>query len=158
MSASKNNNLEMQELYQEVILDHNRHPKNFKKLDDFTFHIEGNNPFCGDHYEVYIKLNESKDVIQEITYEGQGCAISKASGSIMTEILTGKNITEVENLFDLFHKLITNKLNPEENNELGKLKVFSNVKNYPSRIKCAILCWHTMHSALKGLNKPVTTE
>jgi nitrogen fixation protein NifU and related proteins len=148
----------LRELYQEVILDHNKSPRNFRKMENATRHIEGYNPLCGDHYTIYVKLDG--DVIQDVSFEGAGCAISKASASVMSSMLKGKSKSEAEALFQNFHQLVQGKLNPEENfEELGKLAAFSGVSEFPARVKCASLAWHTLHAALQeqqtGL---ITTE
>ncbi len=147
---------DLKELYQEVILDHNRQPKNFGLLPDANHKAEGYNPLCGDHLNVYLRLNQ--DVIEDIRFDGSGCAISKASGSLMTTSLKGKKIEEAKQLFEKFHHMITGKPNTPVPSELGKLAVFSGVCEFPSRVKCAILAWHTFKSALEGKAEPVTTE
>ncbi len=148
----------LRELYQEVILDHNKSPRNFHKMDDATRHIEGYNPLCGDHYTIYVKMDG--DVIQDVSFEGAGCAISKASASVMSSMVKGKTKAEAENLFQDFHKLVQGKLNAEENTEqLGKLAAFAGVSEFPARVKCASLAWHTMHAALEEKAElTVTTE
>lgn len=147
---------ELRELYQQVILDHNKSPRNFKKLEDANHFAEGFNPLCGDHIDVFVKLEENK--IADVSFQGQGCAISKSSASIMTSIIKGKTLEEANTLFEKFHELVTGKLSSNEAEELGKLAVFEGVQEFPSRIKCASLAWHTLHAALKNENKPVTTE
>ncbi len=137
------------ELYQQTILEHNRNPRNFKKLDDATYAAEGYNPLCGDHLWIYMKVND-QNVIEELSFEGQGCAISKASASMMTTALKGKSIDEARVLFHEFHSLVKGDLKPDtQENHLGKLAVFSGIWQYPSRVKCASLSWHTMHGALE---------
>lgn len=145
------------ELYQQTILEHNRHPRNFKKLDDATYKAEGYNPLCGDHLWIYIKLDANQK-IAESSFEGSGCAISKASASMMTVAIKGKTIDEAQKLFKEFHDLVIGKLNPQkQEHHLEKLAVFSGIWQYPSRVKCASLGWHTMHAALE--KKPtVSTE
>ncbi len=136
------------ELYQQVILEHNRKPKNFHKLNPYTNYAEGFNPLCGDHFHVYLNINDD-GMIEEISFEGEGCAISKSSSSMMTTFLTGKHIDEVKPLLEEFQQLITGKLNPEiDEHHLGKLAIFSGVQKYPSRVKCAILSWHAIKGAL----------
>jgi len=145
------------ELYQQVILAHNKSPKNFHSLDHATHKAEGYNPLCGDHLTVYLHVDEG-NTIDEISFVGDGCAISKASASMMTASLKGKSIQEAESLFQQFHKLIIGDLNPEKDSHtLGKLAIFSNIWHFPSRVKCAGLCWHAMNGALHQENT-VSTE
>lgn len=148
---------ELTDLYQEVILDHNKSPRNFHRLRDANRTAEGYNPLCGDKVTVYVKLNG--DVIQEISFEGSGCAISKASASMMTDSLKGKTAAEAEALFDSVHKMLTGEMDPKADSlELGKLAVLSGVCNFPARVKCATLSWHTLHAALKGERGVASTE
>ena len=145
------------ELYQQTILEHNRSPRNFKKLEGATHVAEGYNPLCGDHLWIYMKVNP-QNIIEELAFEGSGCAISKASASMMTVALKGKTIEEADLLFDEFHKLAMGELKPDQQpNHLGKLTVFSGIWQYPARVKCAVLSWHTMHAALEK-TKAVSTE
>lgn len=145
------------ELYQQTILEHNRSPRNFKKLEGATHVAEGYNPLCGDHLWVYMKVGPA-NIIEELSFEGSGCAISKASASMMTTSLKGKTIEEANVLFHEFHKLVLGELKPDvQPNHLGKLAVFSGIWQYPSRVKCASLSWHTMHGALEKA-KTVSTE
>ncbi len=145
------------ELYQQTILEHNRHPRNFKKLEGATHVAEGYNPLCGDHLWVYLKVNAA-GVIEEAAFEGQGCAISKASASMMTAALKGKNVNEARVLFNEFHKLVIGELKPDaQPNHLEKLAVFSGIWQYPSRVKCASLSWHTMNGAIDKI-KSISTE
>lgn len=135
------------ELYQQTILEHNRNPRNFKKLEGATLFAEGYNPLCGDHLWVYLKI--SGNIIDDVSFEGSGCAISKASASMMTMALKGKTVEEAKVLFKEFHELVIGHLKPETDpNHLGKLAVFSGIWQYPSRVKCASLSWHTMSGAL----------
>ena len=144
------------ELYQQVILEHNKKPQNFKKLEHATHTAEGYNPLCGDHLHVFLKVEGDK--IAEVTFDGSGCAISKASASMMTAALKGKTTTEAKNLFEEFHNLVLGKLHPDRDpHHLGKLKVFSGIWQYPSRIKCAALSWHTMKGALNKVQS-ISTE
>lgn len=146
------------ELYQQVIIEHNRNPKNFRKISHATHEAEGYNPLCGDHLHVYLRVQEPGRVIDDVSFEGDGCAISKASASLMTTSLKGKTRQEVEVLFDQFHRLIKGELHPDKDpNVLGKLSVFSGIWHFPARVKCASLCWHTMKGALDKVNM-VTTE
>ena len=145
---------ELSELYQQVILDHNKKPRNFHKLENANRKAEGFNPLCGDHLNVY--LNIDGDRVTDISFEGSGCAISKASASMMTQAVKGKSHTEVEQLFDEFHRMVTGVLDEDtEPNHLGKLKIFAGVREFPVRVKCATLSWHTMHAALN--NQPSTS-
>ena len=148
---------EMRELYQEVILDHHRRPRNFGKLANANRRSEGYNPLCGDRITVYLLVVD--DVIADIAFEGSGCAICMASSSVMTQALKGKSIAEAEELFGTFRDLLTGP--PDEVPEtegLGKLAVFFGVREFPIRVKCATLAWHTMHAALSEKNDSVTTE
>ena len=149
---------ELRDLYQQVILDHNKSPRNFRKIDNATKTKEGYNPLCGDRINIYLILEDN--VVKDISFQGSGCAISKASASLMSSIIKGKTIKEAEELFNKFHNLITGKLNDDVDlDELGKLAVFAGVREFPVRVKCASLAWHTMMSAVKeDENKTVTTE
>jgi len=148
---------ELKELYQQVILDHNKSPRNFRKIDNATQHAEGYNPLCGDRLDVYLIIKNG--IVEDISFKGEGCAISKASASLMTSTLKGKTKEKTEILFEKFHNLVTGKLgeNPDID-ELGKLAVFSGVQEFPVRVKCASLAWHTMMNALNGKEENVTTE
>jgi nitrogen fixation protein NifU and related proteins len=146
---------ELDDLYQEVILDHGRRPRNFHRLDGATAVAEGLNPLCGDHYKLYVKLDG--DRIQELAFEGAGCAISKASASLMTTALKGKTIAEAEETFRRFREMVVDG-NKAVAKQLGKLAVLQGVCDFPTRVKCASLVWHTLHSALQGEQKPVSTE
>ena len=147
---------DLQDLYQELILDHGRRPRNFHALAEANRSAEGYNPLCGDKVKVYVKIDD--DVVKDISFEGAGCAISTASASIMTETLKGKTLAQAEELFDTFHDLVTGKPAKFDSPDLGKLEVFSGVSEFPMRVKCATLSWHTLHSALKGNGKVVSTE
>jgi len=145
------------ELYQQVILEHNKKPQNFKKPGNPTHSAEGYNPLCGDHLHIYLSVDKSEK-IADVGFEGSGCAISKASASMMTAAIKGKTVTDAKSLFDEFHKLVTGKLHPDRDpNHLEKLTVFSGIWQYPSRIKCAALSWHTMKGALNKVQS-VSTE
>jgi nitrogen fixation NifU-like protein len=147
---------ELSELYQEVILDHNRRPHNFRVIDDATAKKEGFNPLCGDRLTLYITLDG--DVIKDVAFQGSGCAISKASASLMTDALKGKTVPEARALFEEFHNMITS--NPDTPPaDLGKLSVLAGVREFPTRVKCASLAWHTMKAAVahEG-DAPVSTE
>ncbi|MEI8371207.1 MAG: SUF system NifU family Fe-S cluster assembly protein [Planctomycetota bacterium] len=147
---------DLRELYQEVILDHHKKPRNFRKQAGVA-QVEGYNPFCGDRLTVYLKMDG--EVIKDVSFEGSGCAISTASASMMTESLKGKTREEAEVIFKAFHDLLTNPA-PAANNaaHLGKLAVFSGVREFPVRVKCATLAWHAFHAALDNKNKIVSTE
>ena len=147
---------ELRELYQEVILDHNRKPRNFKKLEQANRTAAGYNPLCGDQVRVYLDVENS--VIRDIGFEGSGCAISRAAASMMTASLKGKTIDEAEQLFERFHHMLTASGDGSNYAELGKLAVFAGVSEFPSRVKCASLPWHTLHAALAGTDEPVSTE
>lgn len=146
---------DLRELYQEVILDHNKSPRNFKKLENANRSAEGFNPLCGDHYHVYLHIEDN--IIQDVSFEGAGCAISKAAASMMTAILKGKSVEQAGELFDSYRRMVTTG-EAVSAQELSRLLVFSEVGKYPARIKCAILPWHTMHAALEGKQEAVTTE
>ena len=145
------------ELYQEVILEHNKKPRNFRRIENPTHVAEGYNPLCGDHVQVYLKVND-QNMIEDISFEGSGCAISTASASMMTAFLKGKTLSDAETIFQQFHKLVIGELNPDRDpNDLGKLAIFSGIWHFPSRVKCASLSWHAMHGALNQ-QKTVSTE
>lgn len=146
---------DLQNLYQEVILDHNRNPRNFGPLPGADRTVEGFNPLCGDHFHVHLKTREG--VIEEARFEGQGCAISTASASLMTEAVKGLPVERAEELFEEIHHLLTGDA-PAREEMLDKLVVLSGVRNFPSRVKCASLPWHTLHAALAGKEEPVSTE
>ncbi len=148
---------DLSELYQEVILDHNNSPRNFREMDSATQIAEGYNPLCGDRVVVYLQLDN--DAIGDISFQGSGCAISKASASMMTVSLKGKTRTEAEDLFQRFHSMVTGAANrPIDPHALGKLAAFSGVCEYPARVKCANLAWHALHAALDGNRDTVSTE
>ena len=143
------------DLYQEVILDHHKKPRNFRKLEGATGHVEGYNPLCGDKVTVYVRLEG--DVVKDVSFQGSGCAISTASASLMTESLKGKSRDEALKLLEKFHELLTT--DTPVSQDLGKLVVFCGVRDYPARVKCATLAWHTLKSALTGsAAEPVSTE
>ena len=148
---------DLRELYQEVILEHSKAPRNYREMETANHTAEGYNPLCGDHFTVYLNLDG--DSIRDISFQGSGCAISKASASVMTQSLKGKTMAEAGKLFDQFHKLVTGR-SPANGNqaELGKLAVFSGVSKFPVRVKCATLAWHTLHAALDGKRETVSTE
>ena len=145
------------DLYQQVILEHNRKPRNFRAMDGEPHSCDGHNPLCGDNLTVYVKLSGER-VIEDISFQGSGCAISKASASMMTAYLKGKSIDESKIIYDEFHKMTLGELDPKSGpNHLGKLAIFSGVREYPSRIKCATLAWHAMTCAV-DMKGETTTE
>ena len=147
---------DLRELYQQVILDHNKKPRNFRKLERANRTAEGFNPLCGDQLTVYLELED--EVVKDISFEGSGCAISKAAASMMTQSVKGKTKQDAEILFDEFHRMVTGQLDAEATpNHLGRLTIFSGVRDYPARVKCASLSWHTMRAALNG-EETVSTE
>ncbi len=146
---------EIKQLYQEVILDHNKQPRNCYVMDCANKSADGHNPLCGDTVKVYLRIEDG--VIEEISFQGAGCAICTASTSLMTESVTGKNVEEAKNLFDEFHHMLTG-VADEQGVELGKLQVFEGVREYPVRVKCATLAWHTLNAAMNSNSDPVTTE
>jgi nitrogen fixation NifU-like protein len=140
---------ELSELYQQVILDHNKKPRNFRKLEQANHSAEGFNPLCGDHLTIYLDLEDNS--VKEIAFEGSGCAISKAAASMMTQAVKGKSREQVEALLNEFHSMVTGELDEEiEENKLGNLKIFAGVREFPVRVKCATLPWHTLHAALNN--------
>jgi nitrogen fixation NifU-like protein len=155
---------DLRNLYQDVVFDHNRHPRNFGKLSGANRRAEGFNPLCGDKVTVYVQLEDGR--IRDVRFEGVGCAISMASASLMTESLKGKSEAEADALFQGFHELVTRQppapTGAAGQHSLGKLEVLGGVREYPSRVKCATLAWHTMHAAMKASERqagePVTTE
>lgn len=147
---------DLRDLYQQMILDHNRNPRNYRELPDATKRVEGYNPLCGDHYTIFVDLDG--DVIKDVSFTGNGCAISKSSASVMTTTVKGKRTEEAQKLFDTFHKLVTGESAGLNEAELGRLAAFSGVSEFPARVKCATLAWHTLHSALQSEQEVVTTE
>jgi nitrogen fixation protein NifU and related proteins len=146
---------ELSELYQQVILDHNKKPRNFRELEGANRTAEGFNPLCGDQLTVYMLMDEG--VVRDLSFVGTGCAISKASASMMTQAVKGKTREEARQLFEEFHRMVTGELDEEaEENRLGRLKIFAGVRDYPARVKCASLPWHTMHAALEGEDSATT--
>lgn len=147
---------ELSELYQQVILDHNKKPRNFRKIENASHTAEGYNPLCGDQLTIYLDLED--DLVKEVAFEGSGCAISKASASMMTQAVKGKSKEQAETLFQEFHSMVTGELNEEtEENNLGNLKIFAGVREFPVRVKCATLAWHTLHAALHKQDQ-ISTE
>ena len=147
---------ELSELYQETILEHNKNPRNFREIEGADRTADGNNPLCGDALRVYVKLEG--DAVGDVAFKGSGCAISKASASMMTQVVKGKSKEDVESIFNEFHRMVTGDLDVEtEENHLGKLRIFAGVLEFPARVKCASLSWHTLHAALQG-EEEVSTE
>ena len=147
---------ELNELYQETILEHNKNPRNFREIEGADKEAVGNNPLCGDALRVFVKLDG--DTVNDVAFKGSGCAISKASASMMTQTVKGKTREETEMLFDEFHRMVTGGLDVEsEENHLGKLKIFAGVLEFPARVKCASLSWHTLNAALHG-DSEISTE
>ncbi|HEX2667647.1 MAG TPA: SUF system NifU family Fe-S cluster assembly protein [Gammaproteobacteria bacterium] len=147
----------LKDLYRDVIVDHNRSPRNFRKIPDADRALEGFNPLCGDKLTLYLKLDG--ETLSDLSFEGSGCAISVASASLMTERLKGKSRAEAEKLFDIMHELLTKEDASADAESLGKLAALSGVREFPSRVKCASLCWHTLMGALKGeAGNSISTE
>jgi len=146
---------DLRELYQQVILDHNKNPRNFREIPGAS-KTEGYNPLCGDHYTIFLQLDG--DTIKDVSFTGNGCAISKASASVMSATVKGKSRDEAARLFDVFHRLVTGDPSGVDAVELERLAAFSGVSEFPARVKCATLAWHTLNAALKGEAESVTTE
>ncbi len=148
---------DLRELYQQVIIEHSRSPRNYKELEGANHSAEGYNPLCGDQIKVFVLLEEG--TIKDISFKGSGCAISKASASLMTAAVKGKTVAEAEKLFGRFREMVTSDHDAQiDEVGLGKLAVFSGVREFPVRVKCATLAWHTLHAALEEKGEPVTTE
>lgn len=145
----------LQDLYQEMIVDHNRHPRNFGRLPEASHVLQGNNPLCGDQLTLYLRIDTEQ--VQDARFDGEGCAISVASASLMTDAVKGKSIPAAQQLFEQFHQLISGS-QAQDSPDLGKLSALAGVRAYPSRVKCATLCWHTLRAALAGEADPVSTE
>lgn len=147
---------ELSDLYQEVILDHNKNPRNFREIENADKQADGNNPLCGDKLKVFVEMDG--DVVKDVSFLGSGCAISKASASMMTQTVKGKTKEDAERIFDEFHRMVTGKLDIEtDENSLGKLRIFAGVLEFPARVKCASLSWHTVNAALHG-EAEISTE
>ena len=147
---------ELSDLYQDTILEHNKNPRNFREIEGADRTADGNNPLCGDALRVYVDLEG--DTVKDVAFKGSGCAISKASASMMTQTVKGKSKDEAEALFEEFHRMVTGGLDIEtDENQLGRLKIFAGVIEFPARVKCASLSWHTLHAALHG-EEVVSTE
>jgi nitrogen fixation protein NifU and related proteins len=149
---------DLRELYQELILEHSKAPRNYRAMTGANCKAEGYNPLCGDHFTVYIQTQG--DSIQDIAFQGSGCAISKASASMMTQSVKGKTKEEAKQLFERFHRTVTGERNSGDvaKEDLGKLSVFAGVAEFPARVKCATLAWHTLEAALEGKQEPISTE
>lgn len=149
---------DLRELYQEVILDHNKSPKNYGSLSAPTHSADGHNPLCGDQLKLYLQVHDG--TVEDVRFEGSGCAISTASASLMTEAIKGRSREEARELFREFHRLLTGdpSISEDAGQALGKLAVFAGVREFPVRVKCATLAWHTLEAALSGSTKPVSTE
>ena len=149
---------DLRDLYQELILDHTKRPRNFGQLENANCRADGHNPLCGDKLTVFLDLEDG--VVRDVRFQGSGCAISTASASMMTESVKGKTRAQAETLFEKFHHMLTGpeSVDPEDGEELGKLVVFSGVKEFPVRVKCATLAWHTLKAAMKHQTEPATTE
>jgi nitrogen fixation NifU-like protein len=148
--------MDLKDLYRDVIVDHNRHPRNFRTMPDATAHAEGFNPLCGDRLTLYVKLEDGR--ISDVSFQGSGCAISVASASLLTESVRGHTVPEAEQLFTRMHELLTLENATADPAALGKLAALSGVREFPSRVKCASLCWHTLDAALHREAAPVSTE
>ncbi len=147
---------DLRDLYQDVILEHSKAPRNFRALPAADHKAEGYNPLCGDQFTVYLTLDG--DTITDISFQGSGCAISKSSASMMTQALKGKTLAEAQEIFERFHNVVTGHGGPADEAELGKLAVFSGVSEFPVRVKCATLAWHTLQAALEGKQEAISTE
>jgi nitrogen fixation protein NifU and related proteins len=147
---------DLRDLYQEIILDHGKSPRNFGKPESFTAEADGYNPLCGDKVHIYVTLKDGR--VEDVHFEGRGCAISMASASLMTEVLVGKTEAEARALFDKFHELVTTEHDLVGDDDFDRLVVLGGVRQYPSRIKCATLAWHTFNNAITGTAEPAKTE
>ncbi len=147
---------ELKDLYQDLILDHGRHPRNFREIADATGHAEGYNPLCGDKVTVFASFDQDK--IDDVAFQGKGCAISQASASLMTQVIKGQPRARAQQLFELVQKMVKDDATTEDLTELGKLAALAGVKDFPSRVKCATLPWHTLLAALNKAHDPVSTE
>jgi nitrogen fixation NifU-like protein len=148
--------MDLKDLYRDVIVDHNRHPRNFGKLEPSDAHADGHNPLCGDRLTVYANIDG--DRLTDVKFEGAGCAISVASASLLTEAVRGKTLPEFERLFEDVHALLTEHDASVDPGSLGKLAALGGVREFPARVKCASLCWHTLRAALHRADKPASTE
>lgn len=148
---------DLRDLYQEVVIDHGRRPRNFHALDPHSHHADGFNPLCGDKMSLYLQVN-NEDIIEDVGFTGSGCAISMASASLLSEELKGKTTAQAQAIFDEFHNLLTQDDTLPDSDTLGKLAVLAGVRDYPTRVKCATLSGHTLRAALRGDEQPVSTE
>jgi nitrogen fixation NifU-like protein len=148
--------MDLKDLYRDIIVDHNRHPRNFREMPDADRHADGYNPLCGDKLTVYVKLDG--DRISDVSFQGSGCAISVASASLLTESIKGRTVPEAARLFQSMHELLTRDDSTVDVTSLGKLGALSGVREFPARVKCASLCWHTLDAALHQQQEPVKTE
>lgn len=148
--------MDLKDLYRDVIVDHNKHPRNFGRLDPADAHADGHNPLCGDQLTITVKL--AGDKIDDVKFEGSGCAISVASASLMTEAVRGKSLADFESLHARVHELLTQHDSAIDPMSLGKLGALSGVREFPARVKCASLCWHTLQAALQHESQPISTE
>jgi len=156
MSDGHKQQANLEALYQEVILDHNRKPRNFREMENADHHIHGRNPLCGDEVTVYVKLDG--DRVADVSFKGQGCAVSKSSASLMTAAVKGKSVDETMRLFDRFHDMITGKMTDADREQMGSLAALGGVSKFPLRVKCASLAWHALKSALQQGPAEVTTD
>lgn len=147
---------ELTDLYQEVVLDHSKRPRNFGPLPEETHRAEGLNPLCGDRITIHARVEGG--VLSDVRFEGSGCAISRASASVMTGLVKGKSAREIDAMFEAFHRLVTEGPRPGEEESMGKLAIFAGVHEFPARVKCASLAWHALRQALGGGSGPVSTE
>lgn len=147
---------DLTELYQELVLDHNSRPRNFRKISDASYSAEGYNPLCGDRVTVYVQVEDG--VVKDVSFQGSGCAISRASASMMTEGVKGKTLAEARALFDKFHQQVAGDAAHDDDEDLGDLEAFAGIREYPSRVKCAVLGWHTLKAAIDNLNRKVSSE
>lgn len=147
-------NTELRTLYQEIIIDHGRHPRNFGVLEKANYDLEGYNPLCGDKLHLYLLIKNN--IIEDVKFEGSGCAISMASASLMSEQLKGKTLAQADELFKFFHVMVVDGHAPDD--RLGKLSILEGVKEFPARVKCATLAWHTLHNILEGKHEIAVTE
>jgi len=148
--------MDLKDLYRDVIVDHNRNPRNFREMPDASAHAEGFNPLCGDRLTLYVRLDGER--ISDVSFQGSGCAISVASASLLTESVKGRTVAEAEQLFTRMHELLTRQDAAADPAELGKLAALSGVREFPARVKCASLCWHTLDAALHREPAAVSTE
>ncbi len=148
--------MDLNDLYRDVIVDHNRKPRNFRPMPDADCHAEGFNPLCGDRLTIYVRLED--DVISDVSFQGSGCAISVASASLLTESVKGRSVADAERLFETMHAMLTRDDADVDVASLGKLGALSGVRAFPARVKCASLCWHTLDAALHRQTEPVRTE